>query len=801
MKTYKLIFCLWLFFFLSIGCSRPGVVKTVPPAPDQVKPEVDPDRIFLMGIGILRLNWADVRGDELRFRYSDLGLPAELSTRERASFTVDGTFADGKYSIDGYLNYDPENRITEPPLDFLVTVGNKQTYLSVGDYRAGIMLDSIFSRYYHPFRGGILFLGSSRMGIEITAGMARGESGIEEFLGDLGSGPYYLRDAPLIRGSETVFLVARSALNPDIELRRTPLNRNVDYFVDYDRGSLLFTYPLSPFDEMGNPVSILITYQFESLVGSFSRMVMGFRSFLVPLKNVKVGFSYLADADSDIKLGDFFREQRAIYTLNLNIDSGPLLFYGEVSRGKELEGKAVTSIFGGGTWNLTRRLRLYFNSWSVDRNFPTFANEQLQYGYSLFQALPTYAQQNIFLSPFQFTRNLGAELFPFSLSRVAVAEKEIHGFLEYENDTNRVSLGYGTRREETLDRTTDTFYLSTFHNAEKLQYWGKVGLDRIENAVDSGQAYDTRDLLLGTRTLLKKIRSGDLFLQVEGKLDWIEDPVQENPDTRRQTYSISSEYLVGGQGLFAGYRREVIQTDGVAENILEADIIEAGIKRNFFKSLFVDARYRFESATAQGGNRDASILSVGAGVETQRYRAMVRYEVQLNDDGLNEGRRRLWTIYLFGAPVHRMSINLNYYKQMGRSFLPISLTEDSEEQFSFRLLWRPVEFLNLYSQWRYDTNALLYPYIDTTRSRSLASVQGLKLVVSRRLEFLANYKLIKVWGPIDNRKYTMAAELGYLIFHHLRLGAGLEIIDFEDDLLTDGNYHAAVGYFKLVTLF
>ncbi len=119
-----------------------------------------------MGIGMLRINWTRVKGDEIRFRYSDLGLPADFSTRERASFTVNGFFGKG-YKIDGYLNYDPENRITEPPLDFLFTLGNEKTYLSVGDYRMGVFLDSVFSRYYHPFRGVILGAKSKHFGVEV----------------------------------------------------------------------------------------------------------------------------------------------------------------------------------------------------------------------------------------------------------------------------------------------------------------------------------------------------------------------------------------------------------------------------------------------------------------------------------------------------------------------------------------------------------------------------------------------------------------------------------------------------------
>jgi hypothetical protein len=73
--------------------------------------------------------------------------------------------------------------------------------------------------------------------------------------------------------------------------------------------------------------------------------------------------------------------------------------------------------------------------------------------------------------------------------------------------------------------------------------------------------------------------------------------------------------------------------------------------------------------------------------------------------------------------------------------------------------------------------------------------------MSKKFEFLANYKLIKVWGPIENRKYSAAAELGYLIFRHFRIGIGAERIDFKDPLNPETDYQSTVGYFKLVAVY
>ncbi len=782
---------------------KPAKMSGAVPAKKKSPKKKKKDKFFLMGMGMLRLNWAGVKGDEIRFRYSDLGLPTDFSTRERASFMVDGTFGNGKYSIDGHVNYDPENRITEPPLEFLVNAGNDNLYLSAGDYRIGVMLDSVFSRYYHPFRGGLIGARTDHVGIELLGGVARGESGIEEIGADAGSGPYYLMESPILRGSEMVYLVTKSSTNPDLELKRTPLVRNRDYFIDYDRGSLLFSYSLYPYDELGNPVSLLISYQFESLVGRFSRAVFGGRAFVAPWKFLKLNVSYIADADKELSIGDMLKDPRGIYSIGLNIDSRPLTLFAEMGFSSEPNTEGRTALFGGGIANIAKGLRLFFNGWTVEEEFPTFANKQLQYGYSLFQIFPSYAERNIFLSPFQFTRNLGAELYPFSLSRLSVDENEVHGFLEYETENTRFSTGYGLREERSTDLKTGTMYLSAFHNGEKTKAWVKGGIEKTADPDKSSVDTGTTDVLVGVRQRIKKFSHGDIFVQADFKMDWANDFLDLYSDRVHQTYSVSAEYLTGREGFFAGYRKETSRDRTNDMEILNADIFELGIRRHLYKGFFVDSRYRKESSTRDGQETSNSILGLGGGFESKKFRAMVRYETQLNETGENEGRRKLWSVFFFGSPLKRMSISLRYYNQVGKEEMPaaFSITERSEEQLSFRFLWRPWDFLNLYSQWRYDTNLELYPPLDRTRSNSLAEVHGLKLKFTKRLEFLANYKLLKVWGPIDNRKVAMAAEMGYLLFRHFRVGVGVEHIDFSDQLTPDAEYRSTVGYFKLVAIF
>lgn len=759
------------------------------------------DKIFLMGMGMLRLNFTKVKGNDIRFRYSDLGLPTDFSTRERASFMVDGTFGKGKYTINGHLNYDPENRITEPPLEFLVNVGNENLYLSAGDYRMGVMMDSVFSRYYHPFRGGILGARTKRYGVEVLGGLARGESGIDEFSADAGSGPYYLADSPILRGSEVVYLVTKSATNPDLELKRSPLVRNRDYYIDYDRGSLLFTYSLFPYDELGNPVSVLVSYQFESLVGRFSRAVFGFRAFVSPIEPVKLSVSYIADSDKDQSLGDILKNARGIYSFGLNVDTKPLTFFGEFAFSSEDAVDKQHAFFGGGIVNISKKLRVFFNGWTMDSEFPTFANKQLQFGYSLFQIFPSYAQRNIYLSPFQFTRNLGAELYPFSLARLSVDEKEMHGFAEYQTKTINISAGYGIRKEESTDTKTQTMYVSGFYNTDATKVWGKVGTDRISDADKTSLDGRITDILLGARQRLFKFSHGDILVQADYKQNWTDDFLKLTPDTTHRAYSVMAEYLTGREGLFAGYRKETLTEKDTDVEVLNADVFEVGVRRHIVAGFFVDSRYRKEESNRDGIDTTSDIIALGAGFESKKFRAMARYEIQSNETGDSKGKRRLWSFFLFGNPLKRMSISARYYKQLGEEDAPTSFTERSEEQLTLRFLWRPWNFLNLYSQWRYDTNLELYPPLDRTKSNTLAQVHGVKFTLSKRFEFLANYKLLKVWGRIDNRKYSASAELGYLLFRHFRLGVGAEVIDYQDPVNVDAEYRSTVGYLKLVAIY
>jgi len=780
--------------FMAVGDLAPKASSPGRSSPKQ--PGVNrKNRLFLMGLGMLRLNWADVRGDDIRFRYSDLGLPTDFSTRERASFTLDGTLEGGYTEVDGFLNFDPENRIAEPELEFLVNIHRGQVGLSLGDYRQGVMAQSVFSRYLHPFRGAILTWQTPRLTLEALGGLARGESAVDQMPAELGAGPYYLEQSPVLRGSEVVFLITRSGGGEGMELQRQPLQRGRDYVMDYDRGMVMLLVSLPPSDELGNPRVLEVAYQYESMAGHFTRVVFGMRSCWRPLDALSLSVSYLGDADQSLPLDRLLEGHRGLLGFGVALATKPLELNSELSLGLDPQtDETRTAHLVMATLRPLPHLSLVVNTWALDGDFPVFANRQLQYGFSLMQAVPDQRMRSVVLSPFQFTRNLGAELYPFSMASLALDERETHGVLEWEDTRNRVSAGFGHQEQGGAQR--ENTYVSALHQGERTVGWFKAGLEADERSVGRSRQYD---FLGGVRQRMLRIGKGALFLQADASMDWLQD-LEHDTRTRREVYALSTEYLHDQNDLFASVRGERLEPGAGAEDS-RLWAVEFGARHPLLAGFFVDSRYRHERTDALSSDRSQDFLGMGLGFERTGFRALARYEVQTNRLAEGENRRSLWSLFLHGSPWQAMTLSLQYYHQNGRDAQASMLTRRGEDQLSLRLLWRPSRTLSLYSQWRYDSNLELLPPLDEIRSSSLATVQGLKLALGERYEILANYKLLRVWGPVQNRKASTAAEIGYRLWQHLRLGVGAEYIDYSDREQPEAEYQSFVGYLKLVLVF
>ena len=83
----------------------------------------------------------------------------------------------------------------------------------------------------------------------------------DELAADGTSGPFTLRQAPLLRSSETIVVETRDRFRPDQLLGSRTLARYVDYEIDYMTGELFFRHPIAAADSGFNPNVIVVDYE------------------------------------------------------------------------------------------------------------------------------------------------------------------------------------------------------------------------------------------------------------------------------------------------------------------------------------------------------------------------------------------------------------------------------------------------------------------------------------------------------------------------------------------------------------
>ncbi len=127
------------------------------------------------------------------------------------------------------------------------------------------------------------------------------------------SGPYAVAQANALANSERVEIITRSRLQPDLILRRTPMQRYVDYDFEPFSGRLLFNAPVPSVDEVGNPVTLRVQYEAEGaaerhwVAGGEASVQLGERLTVgatAAKDNTPAAPYRLVGATAQLKLGD-----------------------------------------------------------------------------------------------------------------------------------------------------------------------------------------------------------------------------------------------------------------------------------------------------------------------------------------------------------------------------------------------------------------------------------------------------------------------------------------------------------------
>ncbi|MEO1394853.1 MAG: TonB-dependent receptor [Cyanobacteria bacterium J06634_5] len=152
-------------------------------------------------------------------------------------------------------------------------VGADPNFFMWGDYSTNefsrpSQLFTATSRQLHGFMGNYTF-GSGNSGLQLTAMYA---DNIRPFKRDTivpdGTSGYYFLSEPLVlAGSEEIYIEVEELNRPGTVVERVALSRGADYRIDYDRGAILFTQPVTITD--ANPFGrtlvrrIVASYQVE----------------------------------------------------------------------------------------------------------------------------------------------------------------------------------------------------------------------------------------------------------------------------------------------------------------------------------------------------------------------------------------------------------------------------------------------------------------------------------------------------------------------------------------------------------
>ena len=177
---------------------------------------------------------------------------------------------------------------------FYAKLEQNESFVLLGDFNTK-MTETEFTAYNRTFNGvlGSYLYGNHQIQAFATATDRSMEQ--EEIRGEGISGFYYLGNGSITRFSEKIRIVTKDRYHPEVVLETKNLTRFFDYEINYVDGTLMFKQPVAALDAVGNPIYIVISYEFQ---GSNSRSwIGGFRhkSKLGTEDKISIGTSFITE--------------------------------------------------------------------------------------------------------------------------------------------------------------------------------------------------------------------------------------------------------------------------------------------------------------------------------------------------------------------------------------------------------------------------------------------------------------------------------------------------------------------------
>lgn len=767
---------------------------------------------LLIGIGVFRQNLTSAGGDADIFEDSEDGLPDDYSNRSRLSLFGEGEIY-SNYSFRLKANYDQEEAEDNEDFTALLELHRGENFMILGDHEDGTFEDTTFTALDEQVRGVTLHGQAGIVGATVMAGALRGETITETIRGDGTSGPYRLEEAPVIDGSEQVMIEIRDRTAPNRVIQRRLQSRGRDYTIDYDDGEITFDRPVEEQEFRGNPVFIIITYQFETTGDRYQRSTWGTRLAIAPNDSVSGGVTYLADGPwQDSDTGDAWDGRREIYGADLAVKLTERYKVGfEVAKSEtpELdESTDADAIRVDLDTNPIDPLRIYGGYWKVERDFLTFGNLNLQ--------SDNVVDEYDLDEPFSFeSQNLEFDLDP-NISVAHGTDEESYGLsAAYDlNDYHTIAAGWRETNDNIPgeDETPQNTLRHAFASYKRIHPEGAdwlLGVERFEREDDE---IPTPTLDSETTRLLGAVKHpvgtfrvlGDTYLQLAYQYEDTQDKLDSNEDFKihdaqgrlemHPVQEVTTYFEVAEQWVWEAAEDDYTE---------RTDAVLLGAQGKYSRYFDIDASAKYswrhdlilEEVAEEGPTYTLRWTSLPLDVLKTR----LKMEYRNTEDKLegSEIERSIYGGEVFWDILPNLTADLTYDYETDKATSPTTADEKyTYEDFSARLDYQFRTSLKLFGGYRLESEEVDVPELTVTTTDTTTWLAGVKYDITEKWNVLSSYKYQILEGAIEDEREKFFAELGYRINRFLQIALGYEIYDYTDED-TGEEYDADVAYVSL----
>lgn len=764
----------------------------------------------LVGLGVFRQNLSSVDGEALFFEDSDDGFPTGYSNRSFLDLYGEGTvYSNYHFTLKAhYDEQDPDEDFT-----FLLKVDRDRHFVMLGDHEQGTFEDTVFTALDQRIRGVTAHAEPWRGGATIMSGLLRGESATEELRGEGITGPYRLSDGPVVDGSESIRIETRDRNDPGRPLRSEPQTRGRDYVIDYDDAEITFRRPVDEQDFRGNPVIIVVDYQYDGPGDRYQRASGGVRVVAHPTGRIQIGGTYLNESPWENGLPtDGWDRRRQIYGTDL-----VATFSDRYKASLELaqsetpllpDSRQATGLRMGFDANPIDALSIQGRFWQVQNDFLTFGNRQLANG-SFNDMAPNE-------EPFEVrSANLDLNIDPQIENNLGAGQRSISVAAKYDlGRFQSVSAGY-RQGQDNLDALADQSQIhdrqavAAFKSMEPDGTHWLVGSEHLESEDESSlnsRKDRTQRLIGAVRHPVGTFgRAGEVTTAGVYQYEQFDDRLDPENDTRTHDLIGRAEIAPWKTAYFYLEQAEqFLYEERYDGDSLRVDTSVLGIDGRINRYLDLDASVRYRRENALVTEREdrteyGAVLLWGAQwLPVLKTDLKAEYLISETEPSRMEDERTLLGGEVSWNILPKLIAQMRYQMEWDESRSDLQDEESSfNDDFRIKIDYQRQDRFSLFGYYRIENDRLDTPLLPETRSQVTTYMLGAKYKLTERFDLLAAWREKILTEAIEDRRSKGYAEIGYQINRFFKTVLGYERFQY-DSGDNQGEYDADVAYFTLI---